>query len=766
MCPDAPASPPSQNMQSHLGRFRVKLKPATSTSKTAPNKTSTRSSTKTTAGSAASNTNTNIVASPPVDAETNRQSSVRGRCRHPSEEDCCKRHSDCIASLSASLRSSLRPGTSPSPAAEDADLRARLTWMETLIDQGNLLGNGQSIAIERVATGTQLSDIATTDKSSPQPSLSSHHAGSSMDGVETVATSPRSQVHLDHASVSPGPDEPPSKRARLSGSPSQTRRKDSMARSDPPPVEAPPSTRDFIDAYFQDVNRAYPFVDRKRVLAILEAKGDSICETPERDADSTFVYLVMAIGYTTLQRAGKLPANHHLKLQVNYKDILAQCLMRENIDTAQILLLLSIYSLFDPNGFTTWPIVDVLARQAIRLGLTRKQTAEHRYTPQQAERNRRLFWSIYTLDRMVAASIGMPVAMNDVNADVPLPGITVDEFASPDRLEYTSMLQVARHLIELRILEDKVLAEVHHRSHKATRGLTQADRRSIIMDLRTEIENWYSNGCLLKSTEPDDVMIHIRISWLAARYYNLLLLLYYPSHFNPVSSPLVSRAELVALAQKHVQANVVRFQQRTLPLNHVTLIRLFPVCMIFLHYALPQPASGEPFGAREEIDICADIMAAYPANWTLAHRAAAVVRQMASPLTTPVAAGGSAPFATVKSPWAVPESDRVWRHAIKVNFTELMQQVMGPGSAFLRAEHWENAAGSRTAGEQQQPQPTTPGSLFQVPPHFASGIGTIGGGTLGTGGGIASRAPLPFDDEVGAGDVDMFASGLGFMDFL
>lgn len=647
---------------------------------------------------------------------------------------------------------------------ETADMKARLAWMETLINREDLLRPGQSADY---ANGTYFSEVAFHQ---PSSNGTISHPTASVDGGETVTSSPQSRRHLDHAS----PMEPPSKRLRLSESPVQVRA--GMAKPQPTPqptpqpmpqpMPQPPTSRDYINAYFQDVNRAYPFVDRKRVLAVLETRGDNVCETS--DADSTLLHLVIAIGYTTLQRAGKVPTpDAGPAFKVNYKEILAECLMRENIDTVQILLLLSIYSLFDPDGLLTWPIVDVLARQAIRLGLTRRDTADQGYTPQEAERNRRLFWSIYTLDRMVAASLGTPVAMNDVNMNIPLPGITVEEFASGDRFEYISMLQVARHLIELRILEDKVLSKVHHRSHKATRGLTQADRRAIVMGLRTEIENWYSNGCLLKSTEPDEVMIHIRISWLAARYYNLLLLLYYPSHFNPVASSLLSRGELVALAQKHVQSNAVRFQQRQLPLNHVTLCRLFPVCMIFLHYALPQSASNEDFGARDEIVICADIMAAYPSHWTLAHRAAAVVRQMASPLTTPVTAGGSTPYGSARAPRSVCESDRAWRHAIRVNFLELTQQVMGRGSAYHRLEYWEDGPGGQAAGERQQ-QATAPGSLFHIAPQRASGSGAAPGadGTGGIGRGITSRATLPFEEETSADAGDVFAGVQSFMDFL
>lgn len=238
----------------------------------------------------------------------------------------------------------------------------------------------------------------------------------------------------------------------------------------------------------------------------------------------------------------------------------------------------------------------------------------------------------------------MPVALNGANMDIPLPGITVDEFASAECADYTSMLQTARHLIELRKLEDKVLHRVHLRDRAQTVSLTPSDRRIIAQDLRIEIEDWYSSGCLLNSTDSDDIRIHIRISWLAGRYYNLLLLLYYPSESNPTAS-LLSRSELVSLAQKHVQANAVRLRQRQLPLNHVILCRLLPVCMVFLHCLLAQGpgAPPPPVGVHEEASICADVMDAYPSHWTQAHHAAAVVRQLAALLRAPQTTTSSSP---------------------------------------------------------------------------------------------------------------------------
>ncbi|CAM1501647.1 Fc.00g036310.m01.CDS01 [Cosmosporella sp. VM-42] len=175
--------------------------------------------------------------------------------------------------------------------------------------------------------------------------------------------------------------------------------------------------------------------------------------------------------------------------------------------------------------------------------------------------------------------------------------------------------------------------------------------------------------------------------------------------------------------------------------------------MIFLHYTLWKNPGNEPFNAWEEMGICADMMAAFPAHWTLAH---------------PAAAGGLA-LSSGRTPWPGYESDKAWRQAIKSSFQELTQQVMGRRSAYGRLERWEDGAAVIAAGEQQ---PATPGSLFHIAPQSASAPGAVGGGQpVGSiRGGITSRATPPFEgadaSEAHAGHVDVFAGGLSFMDFL
>lgn len=467
------------------------------------------------------------------------------------------------------------------------------------------------------------------------------------------------------------------------------------------------TARTYVDAYFQDINRAYPFVDKEKVLSTLAIAGTNIIPpASDDDVDALVLYLVMAIGCTTLQRTEAQEIDPCFT--VNYQELMCRCTIQESVDSVRVLLLLAIHSLFDPWGFPTTCLVDLVARQATRLGLTRRHPADGagRPLPTEEEHNHRLFWSIYALDRTIAVSTGIPPVLNSSDMDVPLPCITVDEFASPHRLDFTQTLQVARHVIQLRILEDRVLQEVHLRDLKSTALLSREDRRSITSNIRTAIENWYSNGCLLQSAEPNDAAIHIRISWLASRFYNLLLLLYYPSHFNPPSMPLLSQSELVSLAQKHIQAVSVRFHQRQLPLNYATLCRMFPVCMIFMR-ANVRLRPDEPIVAKSEIATCAEILESFPEKWVLAHRAAAAVRQLLSPIastaeeiTPPSIRDGtraiskSSMSSSVRASFC--DSGRAWRFAIKTSLEELEGQVLGKGSVFWHSkELWEDTAITR-----------------------------------------------------------------------
>ncbi|KAK2023299.1 fungal-specific transcription factor domain-containing protein [Colletotrichum zoysiae] len=457
--------------------------------------------------------------------------------------------------------------------------------------------------------------------------------------------------------------------------------------------------RRFVDAYFRNVNRAYPFVNRTRVLRDLESLGES--SKRRRDADSTLLYLIMAIGCTTLQRAGQIPNDTASKFDVAYADIIQECLAREDLESIQILVLVALYSLFDPKGISTWSIAGIVSRQAMLLGLSRRSSEDKNLSAMDIELRHRLFWSIYVLDRMMAISLGLPVALIDENVDVPLPGLTIEEFASPDRQHFASILQTNRHVIQLRQLEDRILKQIHTRKQCEVAALSQADRRAIVQSIRSEIEDWYSNGCLVSPLEPDNVPIHNSVTWLSARYYHLLLLLHYPCHFNSCGS-VVSAVELLRFAQKHLQSTSVLLQQRQLPLNRVTLCRLFPVGLVLIHSFIACAAECTSFSARDEVAVIVSILEAFPEGWTQARQAAHVFRQFMS-LVSGVPNNG---YTTLHFPsnaygngqmTSSRESYLAMVKPIITGLVALMQEVLGRSTCYAFHEFPDDSGGQPSA---------------------------------------------------------------------
>ncbi len=678
-------------MESHLSRFRIK--PSSSTSTTPES-------------SGSGLTHQEPDASPIPGRVT-----ACDRCRRLKKK-CSRTVPECEYCANAGVECSLGAFT----PANMARLRARLAWVESFIDQRNLLGGGRLIS--QLMTGTDLSELADRGEGLSPGRANELLVPGSADTRSVLPPSGSKQPSEGESASPRNEDDARRSLKRLRLGHTGTSSVDDPDEYESPAQQPLPEksiAHALVDAYFQDVNRAYPFLNRNMIFLALKNIGDRVPSLEERNVDSTILYLVMAIGKTTLQRAGRVPPNDDTVFEVKYTEIISSCRAQEGIDSVQILLLLALYCITDPHGVPVSPLIELTARQAIRLGLAQRVPPNTHITGVEIERNHRLFWSIFVMDRMVAVTLGMPPALEVSNVNVPLPGLTVDEFASPERMEYTSTLQVARHIIHLRQIEDKIFTRVHLRG--GTLPSTNTERMALITDLRTEIENWYSNGCLLKSSEPGDMTIHITIAWVAARYYNLLLLLYYPSQSNLIATAL-SRGELLSITQKHMRANAARFEHRQLPLTNITLYRLFPVCLIFLYCFVHHRSEDGPFSAGEEIAVCADILSAYPDAWSQAHRAAAVMGQFVSLVSS---SPGNRPASSYPANQArtLGQADRVWCHAIKSTLVELMQETFGSSSALQFSEMW-GEANHASPNEDYQRQASAPASssarAFQTVP--------------------------------------------------
>lgn len=674
------------------------------------------------------------------------------RCRS-FKKKCSRTFPICALCASAGQRCSY---ANPVAGAEAQahQLRVRVQWLSRYIDD-NLLVSRQQGGIDAVETGADLTSVLGRGQSDGCVDGAARLAVSSITGSSSLSKTPGSttppleltsarDATVTSASVAgheqqleqrnadarlderdPGSVGDSSHLSYQASGQSSVKRRLITTQSLPPDI--PPSR--FVDAFFRHVNRAYPFVDQAKIRRDLEIVGSS--SPVDQDPPMTLLYLVMAIGCTTLVRAGQVPSDTARRFDVVYSDVIQECLCNEGVESVQILVLLGLYSLFDPTATSAYSIVGIAARHAMVIGLTRP--GDETGTPVEAELRHRLYWSVFVLDRMMAGSQGLPVALTDENASVPLPGLTVEEFASSERAVYARNLQTSRHVIQLRQLEGRILQAVHLGRKADLVGLTPVDRRAMLSTIRSDIEDWYSSGCLMSPMEADNLPIHSSITWLSAQYYHLLVLLYFPNHLNS-SAAAVTRQELLEFARKQLQANSVLLQQRQLPLNRVTLCRLLPVCLVLMHDFVATcnangwtHQSGVSFAARDEIAFLITILEAFPKGWTVAHEAARIIQHFASIIATD---GGMATYLSNQTMFSPPgrEDTGALVKSCIASFTGLVNGYLGRATCFQAIVYMpepkaeQDSESLATQQQQQQQQGTTNNPLW------LNGVRTEAGG--------------------------------------
>ncbi|KAJ5710891.1 hypothetical protein N7488_005047 [Penicillium malachiteum] len=470
-----------------------------------------------------------------------------------------------------------------SPHSRERELRSRIDWLSQLVNQTLPPGGPQ---IESIETGRNLS------------------LGSGLNNdVESTSIVPV-EDHMEEDDV-----------REVSVS--------SEKLEDDKPIPVSGAGR-CLQAYFRHVHRAYPFSDSE----VIQQEFENICskqaenELLPRSAVPSRMQMLMAIGFTTLQRAGEAQDIEQSLFEPCLKTILCECLRRVDEHSAGTLLLLSLYLLFKPDDMDPRAIVGVLTRHALAIGLVSETPSSQKLSPRALELRRRLSWSIYVFDRMIGISYGLPFGLPDDAMQVPLPSIMIHEYGSEEGHHYTIALQVSRHVIALRQLETRIVNSIY--------------KRGILIhpqELRRQIEDWYTQGCLLSSSalwEQDQVPFHTTITWLNVRYQNLLLLLYTPAQGDSAADDNLPK--LQAAAQQYIQLSLILHEHRHLPMNWVTLCRLLSLAAIFI-YCVGRWTPA--FQDIPEISLLASLLDLFSTSWIAAHKTARILRRLTDMIAKP-----------------------------------------------------------------------------------------------------------------------------------
>lgn len=176
-----------------------------------------------------------------------------------------------------------------------------------------------------------------------------------------------------------------------------------------------------------------------------------------------------------------------------------------SIENIEAMTLLVVYHLRTASSQGVWYMVGLAMRTAIDLGLHQKAN-ETNLDPITAQMRRRLFWTVYYLERVVSMSLGRPFSIADRHIDLPLPMDVDDDVRDPAVLSASTSspsppnrittLTFSIYLIQLRRIDSKI----QHKIYRADRPLHSL--RSKMDALFLELEEW-KESALLRFRGPD-----------------------------------------------------------------------------------------------------------------------------------------------------------------------------------------------------------------------------------------------------------------------
>ncbi|KAK1458647.1 hypothetical protein CCUS01_09124 [Colletotrichum cuscutae] len=345
-----------------------------------------------------------------------------------------------------------------------------------------------------------------------------------------------------------------------------------------------------IRFYFAHSHTLYPIVHRQEFNNILEhVRADPQCALAQSSLCQFRLWMVLAIG-STAQCSVTLSDEHESMMY--YKKALEHfegALDYGYMAALEVLLLQVSYSFFNHLGPNTWTLVGLGARMAIGLGMHASSTYEG-LPADVSEKRKRLFFSVYMMDRVVSIALGRPFAINEDDIDVTPFAVEYDsdvgaQIDLPENSFKPSILTVPLHILELRQIASNITTSVY--SHRMSASLNAEQREEVSNSLHQRLLNWRRN-MPFPFPNTDAAVPHLNSSWYDFNYYLHVAMLYRPSPLFPtLPEPRVKvLAEAASMSIRQV-SNMHR--QRCLAYNWLNLLSIFTATLSLIYATTVQP---------------------------------------------------------------------------------------------------------------------------------------------------------------------------------
>lgn len=155
-----------------------------------------------------------------------------------------------------------------------------------------------------------------------------------------------------------------------------------------------------IQHYIDNIHVLYPFLSEVKLFVSLDALYQNAGHHADAN-DHWTVRLVLAVAFASLSRRkgdGQYQdAMIHATAALEWIELVLQ---PGSIVGIQAILLLVLYAMLDPHHFNSWYLIGVASRAMVDLGIHQDSAEILLVKDSEADMRRRIFRSIYSLDRL------------------------------------------------------------------------------------------------------------------------------------------------------------------------------------------------------------------------------------------------------------------------------------------------------------------------------------------------------------------------------
>ncbi|CRG87566.1 Protein STB5 [Talaromyces islandicus] len=345
-----------------------------------------------------------------------------------------------------------------------------------------------------------------------------------------------------------------------------------------------------VGFYFAHSNTLYPILYRSEFLQSLR----QVQESPEHLAANSplclfRIWMVLAIGSTAYSSVSLSEESESMLYYSKALEYLEQAIEFGEMAALEVIMLQVSYSFFNQLGPNTWFLVGLAARLALGMGLHSSSTYNDMAFDME-QRRKRIFFSIYMMDRVVSNALGRPFALHDDDIDIsPFEGVD-DECITPDGIQNQSALRpslmaIPLHILALRKIASKIAKQVY--SNRQTASLSLEERENVLQSLHKELIDW-RRGMPFPLPDTNSQVPHLTTNWFDFNYYTHIAMLYRPSPLLPTMDQERIKILLEAASMSLRQAFNMHQQQR-FAYNWLNFLTLFTSTLSLIYSTTVQP---------------------------------------------------------------------------------------------------------------------------------------------------------------------------------